>query len=414
MMLPKGWRRSTLGDIASISSGGTPNRAKPEYWGGDVPWVTTGEIHFNTITSTTERITEAGLKNSSAKLFPPGTLLMAMYGQGKTRGQMAKLSIEAATNQNSAAILLKDEHVPDFYFHYLSSQYENIRNFGHSGGVSHLNAGLLKQIPVPVAPKSEQQRIAQILSTWDQAIALSELLLGRTRKQKRVLIESLLINQKFERDREPSWEQSTLSKVASISVSSVNKKSESNEREVQLCNYTDVYYRDCIDSQVSFMQATASDSEVEKFSLRQGDVIITKDSETAIDIAVAARVIENIPDLVCGYHLALIRPDLSRIDPIFLHCYFSLPKTKNYFSSSANGVTRFGLPLGAIQDAPISFPSLEMQQKIGEIVSNTEREIKALQRDIELLKDQKKTLMTQLLSGKRRVTVSADQHVALA
>lgn len=85
-MLPEGWRRSTLGEIARITSGGTPDRSEPSYWGGSVPWVTTGEIQFNTITDTAEKITEAGLKNSSAKLFPPGTLLMAMYGQGKTRG----------------------------------------------------------------------------------------------------------------------------------------------------------------------------------------------------------------------------------------------------------------------------------------------------------------------------------------
>lgn len=87
-MLPKSWYRSTLGEIARITSGGTPDRSKPEYWGGDVPWVTTGEIQFNTITDTVEKITAAGLQNSSAKLFPPGTLLMAMYGQGKTRGRL--------------------------------------------------------------------------------------------------------------------------------------------------------------------------------------------------------------------------------------------------------------------------------------------------------------------------------------
>ena len=111
-MLPDGWHRSTLGEIARISSGGTPDRAEPSYWGGDVPWVTTGEIRFNTITDTFEKITPAGLKNSSAKLFPPGTLLMAMYGQGKTRGQVAKLAIEAATNQACAAILLEDGQDP--------------------------------------------------------------------------------------------------------------------------------------------------------------------------------------------------------------------------------------------------------------------------------------------------------------
>ena len=132
-MLPEGWRRSTLGQIARITSGGTPSRAEPSYWGGSIPWVTTGEIQFNTITDTAEKITREALKNSSARLFPPGTLLMAMYGQGKTRGQVAKLGIEAATNQACAAILLGDGHDLDFYFQYLSSQYAALRNLGNAG-----------------------------------------------------------------------------------------------------------------------------------------------------------------------------------------------------------------------------------------------------------------------------------------
>ena len=191
-MLPEGWHRSTLGDIARITSGGTPDRSEPSYWGGTVPWVTTGEIQFNTITDTAEKITEAGLKNSSAQLFPPGTLLMAMYGQGKTRGQVAKLAIEASTNQNSAAILLNEGHDPDFYFQFLWWKYDEIRDFGHSGGVSHLNAGLLKLIGVPVAPIDEQRKVARILGSWDAAIAKAQQLLPLTRRRNRSFMSNLL------------------------------------------------------------------------------------------------------------------------------------------------------------------------------------------------------------------------------
>lgn len=209
-MLPDGWHRSTLGEIARITSGGTPDRSEPSYWGGSVPWVTTGEIQFNTITDTAEKITEAGLKNSSAKLFPPGTLLMAMYGQGKTRGQVAKLAIEACTNQNSAAILLHEGHDPDFYFHFLSWKYDEIRDFGHSGGVSHLNAGLLKQIAVPVAPVKEQQRIAQILSAWDEAIESAVRLTVNAKMAMSALIEQSVL-----RDvRHGAWPMRHLSDIA--------------------------------------------------------------------------------------------------------------------------------------------------------------------------------------------------------
>ena len=191
-MLPEGWRRSTLGEIARITSGGTPDRGEASYWGGAIPWVTTGDIQSNTITGTTEKITEAGLKNSSAKLFPPGTLLMAMYGQGKTRGKVAKLGIEAATNQACAAILLSDGHDVDFYFQYLSSQYAALRQLGNAGTQQNLSAGILKAIEVPVPSLEEQQRMARILQTWDRGIECQEAMLRCLRKEKEVIMARLL------------------------------------------------------------------------------------------------------------------------------------------------------------------------------------------------------------------------------
>lgn len=101
------WELKKLGEIADISSGGTPSRAKKDYWNGNIPWVSTTLIDFNIIDKTDEKITAEGLKNSSAKLFPKGTLLMAMYGQGKTRGKIAILGIEASTNQACGAIIPK-------------------------------------------------------------------------------------------------------------------------------------------------------------------------------------------------------------------------------------------------------------------------------------------------------------------
>jgi type I restriction enzyme S subunit len=108
MRVPEGWGVLPIGTIAQVASGGTPDRSNSHYWiDGNIPWVTTGEISYSEIKKTNEKITEVGLKNSSAKLFPKGTILMAMYGQGKTRGQVAKLGITASTNQACGAILLQ-------------------------------------------------------------------------------------------------------------------------------------------------------------------------------------------------------------------------------------------------------------------------------------------------------------------
>jgi type I restriction enzyme, S subunit len=108
--VPESWEVCRIGEICDLKSGGTPNRSKAEYWkNGHIPWVKTGEVDYCVINDTEEKITTAGLADSSARLFPSGTLLMAMYGQGITRGKVAILGIEAATNQACVAIIPPDE-----------------------------------------------------------------------------------------------------------------------------------------------------------------------------------------------------------------------------------------------------------------------------------------------------------------
>lgn len=191
-----GWERTTLGQIARITSGGTPDRSDAALWGGNVLWVTTGEIQFNTITETAERITDEGLRRSAAKVFPPGTLLMAMYGQGRTRGQVAKLGVEAATNQACAAILLHEGHDPEFYFQYLSARYEAIRELGNAGTQQNLNGGILKSFVVPVPPASEQCRIVRILSNLDHVIRLIADQIRLLSEEKTALMADLLTSKR--------------------------------------------------------------------------------------------------------------------------------------------------------------------------------------------------------------------------
>jgi len=158
-MIPDNWSFKQVKEIALVTSGGTPSRIVPNYWGGNIPWVRTTEVQNCVIAmgDVKEFITQQGLDNSSAKMLPIGSILMAMIGQGKTRGQVALLSINAACNQNSAAIILHNGNSPEFYFNYLKSQYQNIRNYSNSAGQSNLSAALVKSIRVPVPPLPEQK-----------------------------------------------------------------------------------------------------------------------------------------------------------------------------------------------------------------------------------------------------------------
>ncbi len=141
------WNVSTMEGISTISSGGTPSRTVNDYWNGSIPWATTTLIDFNTISLTNEYITEEGLQNSSTKVLPKNTILMAMYGQGKTRGKVAILGIEAAINQACAAVTLKKGFNTNFVFQNLAGRYNEIRNISNEGGQKNLSATLISVHP---------------------------------------------------------------------------------------------------------------------------------------------------------------------------------------------------------------------------------------------------------------------------
>jgi type I restriction enzyme S subunit len=160
-----------------------------------------------------------------------------------------------------------------------------------------------------------------------------------------------------------------------IRVSTVDKKSIEGQTPVRLCNYTDVYYRDSIAPNQEFMVATATSEQVETFGLRAGDVIITKDSETPDDIGVPAFVAESAADLVCGYHLAVLRPKPGAIDGQYLHWSMSSHWVSGQLAARATGVTRFGLRTDVIANTLLKVPLPEDQRRIARLLESMGREV---------------------------------------
>lgn len=189
----KAWHVGTLNSISSVSSGGTPSRSKPEYWNGDIPWVSTTLVDFNIIESVNEYITKLGLQNSSAKIYPKGTILMAMYGQGKTRGQVAILGLPAAINQACGAITLNEGMNTGFVYQNLASRYEQIRQMANEGGQANLSAKLINEIPFfyPDPESGEQQKIANCLASIDKLITAEAQKIDALKTHKKGLVQQL-------------------------------------------------------------------------------------------------------------------------------------------------------------------------------------------------------------------------------
>ena len=197
------------------------------------------------------------------------------------------------------------------------------------------------------------------------------------------------------------WEVKRLRHIATFTNSNVDKNAHDDQVVVSLCNYTDVYYNEFITADMPFMQATASHSEIEQFSLKKGDVIITKDSEDPSDIGIPSLVIQEAPCVVCGYHLTMIRTadiNTSRL----LHRILQSHPTKAHFFVEAPGITRYGLSQDAIGDLRFCLPPSGDRGAIADSLDRETSRIDALiakkTRFIELLKEKRQALITHTVT----------------
>ncbi len=197
------------------------------------------------------------------------------------------------------------------------------------------------------------------------------------------------------------WEMQRLKNIASVQLSNVDKKSIEGQESVRLCNYVDVYYHEHITPDLDFMAATATPDQVRRFSLHAGDVLITKDSESWTDIAVPAVVDTDLPDVLCGYHLALLRPG-PNCDGAFLARAFSAIGPRDQFQIAANGITRFGLGGDAVRTGLFATPPAQEQRAIAAFLDREAARIDGLvakkERLIELLQEKRAGLITRAVT----------------
>lgn len=173
--LPDGWRELQLADIAVVGTGATPARTNPAYFDPpEFPWVTSGETSAALINATAQRVSAQALAETNLTIYPPGTLVVAMYGQGKTRGQVSELAIEACTNQACAAIQLKDPSPAhrQYVKYFFEKSYDELRELAAGGAQPNLNLGKIKSTLIPLPPLEEQRRIVakvtELLALCDQ------------------------------------------------------------------------------------------------------------------------------------------------------------------------------------------------------------------------------------------------------
>ena len=190
------WEEKCIDEIAECIAGATPDTKKNEYWeNGTIPWMSSGEVNKKYVYETDRTITQLGYKKCSTKMIPVNTVVIALAGQGKTRGTVALTKIELCTNQSLCAIINKSEYNSEYLFHYLSSQYQELRKISSGGDASRggLNLKLVGSYRVPLPCKAEQQKIADCLSSLDSLIQTQQKVVTTWQQRKKALLQQMFV-----------------------------------------------------------------------------------------------------------------------------------------------------------------------------------------------------------------------------
>ena len=295
-----------------------------------------------------------------------------------------------------------------------------------------LSQNAIRSMRIPLPPLSEQTAIARFLNHADRRIQRSirakERLIELLEEQKQAIIHQAVTGQIDVRTGQPysaykdsgvewsgdipaHWEVRRVATVAEMRVSNVDKHVKEGEQPVRLCNYLDVYHNGRISADVPFMAGTARRREIRRFRLDVGDVLVTKDSEDWTDIGVPALVEYAADDLVCGYHLAMLRPHGAFLDGGYLFQALRDSRLAWQFQVAAVGVTRYGLSQNAIRSMRIPLPPLSEQTAIARFLNHADRRIQrsigAKERLIELLGEQKQAIIHQAVTGQIDVWAAA-------
>ncbi|HCY2383527.1 TPA: restriction endonuclease subunit S [Escherichia coli] len=404
-MVPKGWSEHTLDDLALVERGKFSVRPRndPRYYGGDMPFVQTGDVTSSGtyLKSFSQTLNENGIGVS--KVFPKNTILITIAAN---IGDTAITTFEVACPDSVVAIQ-PYKHVADVYWlkKYLETRKTDLDAQSTQNAQKNINLQVLKPLLILTPPYAEQKKIAKILSTWDNAISVTEKLLANSQQQKKALMQQLLTGKKRLLDENGvrfsgDWNSSKLGDLFNFKKGKGLSKSDLSESGINKCIlYGELYTKYAEIAYEVISRTNSSDGQLSE----PGDILLPASTTTSgIDLANATALSEG--GILLGGDINILRPKVRLSSPFL--AYFLTHMKKNEISSRAQGITIIHLYGGDLKSIDIVLPStVQEQKKIATVLSAADAEISTLEKKLACLRDEKKALMQQLLTGKRRVKV---------
>lgn len=410
-MVPEGWKKGTLKDsLEEIHQGLNTAAEKLKYSDEGWPILQTKHIVSGVIdASGARKVSDPDFELYRGKYQPEkNSILFSNIGTiGKSC--LVKEDFEGLVAWNILYIKPKSDACVEFLVYFLQRHDEKgyFSSLVAGNAAKFINKTSMEGLQILYPPLPEQKKIAQILSTWDQAITATERLLESSQQRKKGLMQQLLTGKKRLPGFEGEWEKTTLGAIGRISSAGVDKKIVEGEKSARLLNYLDVFRREFIFDHELTHEVTAPERKIANCDVRKGDVFFTPSSETREEVGIPAVAVEDMPGVVYSYHVVRFRPsrplDLSFAAYAFQTDEF---RSQTYRLCDGSG-QRYVLSQDDFRSIQITVPDLAEQKAIGLVLKAASDEILALSDRINCLKQEKKALMQQLLTGKRRVQVEA-------
>ena len=371
-----------LEEVFTIASGGTPDKRNPSYYeNGTIPWVKTGDLKNQYVPAGIECITEEGLNNSSAKLFPPNTVLVAMYGA--TIGACSILSYEAATNQACAAFLPNENVLPTYLYYFLSSKRDQFVKDGVGGAQPNISAGYLKNVQFGLIPMQQQIDIVEKLDKVEKLIAL--------RKEQLAKLDQLVKSRFVELFGDtPDEEKKTMADICKIITDGTHQPPKFTSTGIPFLFVSNIVTNEIHYDAEKFISEETYAELIKRTPIAIGDILLS-----TVGSYGHPAVVKSDKPFCFQRHIAYLKPNADMVNSEYLRGAILSADVQRQIDERVKGIAQKTLNLSEIRKLQLPLPSMEQQEQFAAFVEQTDKSKLAIQQSLDKLELLKKSLMQE-------------------
>ena len=387
------WVEKRLGDVAEIIGGGTPDTKKEEYWNGHINWFTPTEIKDKYIYHSLRKISDSGLKNSSAKLLPIGTIL---FTSRATIGDAGFAMQECCTNQGFQSFIVKEKYNKEFIYYWICNNKNEFISKANGSTFLEISKNQITQIPLPLPTLPEQKRIADFLSDIDTKIEKLTRKKELTEQYKKGAMQKIFsqkIRFKDENGKKyPDWEEKRLGELGETYNGLTNKTKVDFGEGKPYIQYKQIFDDSKIDI-LRFDFVKLNEGDIQN-KAKYGDVFFTTSSETPDEVGISSVLLDNVDELYLNSFCFGFRAfSLKHLLPEFSRYLFRNENFRQIIFKLSQGSTRYNISKNQFMKLSINLPCPVEQKKIAEFLLNLDTIIQRIEKELAMLKEYKRGLL---------------------